>query len=143
MTTGTLVDTCVGEVHRLHRVIADWTTGTIPDTDDGFAGFADAFAPTFEIVNPNGAREAATDVVPRFRLRHGERGGRDFSIRITHEDVRPLSDDTALTVYQEHWFHGASEQSVILASAVLRLDKVRPGGVAWLHLHETWLRAPS
>ncbi len=138
-----LAAACVGEVHRLHRAIADWTTGVAPNTDDGFAAFSGAFAATFEIVNPNGAREAVADVVPRFRQRHGERGGREFSIRITNEDVRPLSDDTALIVYQEHWFHGSIEQSVILASAVLKCDPARPGGIAWLHLHETWLRAPS
>jgi hypothetical protein len=138
-----IVAACIEEVHRLHRAIANWTTGAIPNTEESFGAFAESFGPGFIIINPNGKSEAATTVVPRFRERYGERGGRDFSIRISDEDVRDVSGDRALVVYQEHWLHGAEEQSVILSSALLQVDPTRPGGVAWLHLHETWLRAPA
>ncbi len=138
-----LAAVCVQEVQRLHRVIVDWTTGAVPDTDENFTPFAEAFAPTFAIVNPSGEIEGVDGVLARFRERHGERAGRQFAIRITDEAVRDLAGDTALVVYQEHWFHGAQEQSVILASALLRADPNRPGGIAWLHLHETWLRPPA
>lgn len=133
---------CLREVHRLHRAIVDWTTGAVPDDDRSFAPFAEAFAPTFLIINPEGAAESVSSVVSRFRKRHGERAALDFGIRITDEDVRLVTGKQALIVYQEHWLHGTVEQSVILASALLEVDAARPGGVAWLHLHETWLRPP-
>lgn len=135
--------TCIEEIHRLHRAIADWTTGAIPNTEASFAAFAGSFAPEFIIINPNGEAEASATVVPRFRERHGERGTLDFSIQITNEDVRDVSGDRALVVYQEHWLHGGQEQSVILSTALLQIDRDRPSGVVWLHLHETWLRAPT
>jgi hypothetical protein len=134
---------CVEEIHRLHRAIADWTTGAIPNTEEAFGAFANSFGSGFIIINPNGESEAAATVVPRFRERHAERGGRDFSIQISDEDVRDVSGDRALVIYQERWLHGPEEQSVILSSALLQIDASRPGGVAWLHLHETWLRAPA
>ncbi|MCX8230298.1 MAG: hypothetical protein OTJ45_00575 [Alphaproteobacteria bacterium] len=134
---------CVEEIHRLHRAISDWTTGAIPNTEESFAAFAESFGPEFIIINPNGESEAAATVVPRFRERYCERGGLGFSIRITDEDVRDISGDRALVVYQEHWLHGPEEQSVILSSALMQADLRRPGGIAWLHLHETWLRAPA
>lgn len=133
---------CLREVHRLHRVIVDWTTGAVPDDDRSFAPFADAFAPSFLIVNPEGVVETGASVVSRFRKRHGERAALDFAIRITDEDVRRVTGQQALIIYQEHWLHGTTEQSVILASALLEVDAARPGGVAWLHLHETWLKPP-
>ncbi len=133
---------CVNEIHRLHEAIAGWTTGTLPNTEEAFSMFADSFAPTFVIINPNGKAETAADVVPRFRDRHGERS-RDFSIQITNEDVRDISNNRALVVYQEHWLHRKVEQSVILSTALMQVDSSRPGGFVWLHLHETWMRPPT
>jgi len=130
---------CIKEIHRLHQAIEGWTTGALPNTEEAFAAFAGAFAPNFVIINPNGKAEAASHVVPRFRDRHGERS-RDFSIRITNEEVHDVTGDRALVTYREHWLHRAEEQSVILSSALMQADADRPGGFAWLHLHETWMR---
>ena len=131
------------EIHRLHRAISDWTTGAVPNTEETFAAFAESFATGFIIINPNGVSEAAATVIARFRERYCERSGRNFSIRITDEDVRYISDKCALVVYKEHWLQGPDEQSVILSSALMEADLSRPGGIAWLHLHETWLLAPA
>ena len=141
--SGDVGETCRAEIHRLHRVIVDWTTGVVPATDEAFAPFAESFAPAFIIVNPEGKAEAADEVVPRFRQRHGERAPLNFQIRITDEDVRMVEGTLCLIVYQERWYHGNDEKSVILSSALLQVDASRPGGVAWRHLHETWLRPPA
>lgn len=133
---------CINEIHRLHRAIAGWTTGALPNTEEAFSAFAGSFAPAFVIINPNGKAESATHVVPRFRERHGERS-RDFSIQITNEDVRDISNNRALVVYQEHWLHREVEQSVILSTALMQVDSNGPGGFIWLHLHETWMRPPT
>ncbi len=141
--TADVGEACRQELHRLHRAIVDWTTGAVPNTEENFAAFADSFAPDFVIINPEGVAETVGAVVPRFRARHGERAALDFRIRITDEDVRFVRDQLCLIVYQEHWLHGDAAQSVILSSALLQMEASRPGGVAWRHLHETWLKPPA
>ena len=131
----------VGEVVRLHEVIEAWTTGRLPETYAAFAGFADALGPDFLIINPQGSAEPRGHVVPRFRERHGARGP-SFRITIDNAALRLTQGDHALVTYQEIWSLGEEPAGTILSSAWLRREDTAPGGVLWLHLHETWLTPP-
>ncbi len=126
----------------MHEVIADWTTGVAANTDESFGQFAGALAPGFMIINPDGVAEGRETVVSRFRGLHGARAGRDFRIEIHEPAVRQETTDAALVTYHEHWFEGAEERSVIIATALLQPEPEAPGALAWHHLHETWLRRP-
>ena len=139
MTTGERL--FVGEVVRLHEVIEGWTTGRLPETDAAFAGFADALGPDFIIINPEGSIETREHVVPRFRERYGARGA-SFRIVIDDAALRLMHGEHALVTYQEIWRRGDDPAGTILSSAWLRRDDTAPGGVSWLHLHETWLTPP-
>lgn len=133
---------CVAEVRRLHEVIAGWTTGALPNSDEEFAAFSSTLAPGFMIINPEGAAEDREAVVSRFRGLHGTRAARDFRIEIHEPAIRLETADLTLVTYHEHWFEGAEERSVILATALLQPELQAPGGLVWRHLHETWLRPP-
>lgn len=126
----------------MHEVIAGWTTGAAPNTDDWYAQFSDALAPGFMIINPDGVAEDRASIVSRFRDLHGARAGRDFRIEIHEPVVRRTSDDLTLVRYHEHWFEGTEERSVIIATALFQPAPEAPEALAWRHLHETWLRAP-
>lgn len=141
-TTGRLDGPYVAEVVRLHEVIAAWTAGEAADTDDSFGLFAGALAPGFVIVNPGGVAEDRETVVSRFRGLHGSRANRDFRIEIHEAAVHQDAGDLALVTYHEHWFEGADEKSIIIATALLQPEPEAPGGLLWRHLHETWLRPP-
>ncbi len=132
----------VAEVVRLHEVIAAWTTGAAADTDEAFHQFAGALAPGFLIINPGGEAEDRNTIVSRFRGLHGARADRDFRIEIDESAVLQETTDLALVTYHEHWFEGAEEKSVIIATALLQPGPDAPGGLLWRHLHETWLRPP-
>ena len=132
----------LSEVSRLHTVIEGWTTGRLPETDEAFAGFADALDPQFVLINPEGSIERRDHVVTRFRQRHGARGAHAFRITIAEARLRFVLADHALVNYEEHWHRGDDPAGTILASAWLRHTKRAPGGVGWLHLHETWLTPP-
>ena len=132
----------VAEVIRLHEVIAAWTTGEAANTDDSFRRFAGALAPGFMIVNPGGVAEDRESVVSRFRGLHGARAGRDFRIEIHQPAVRRETGDVTLVTYHEHWFEGAEEKSIIIATALLQPEPEAPGGLLWRHLHGSWLRPP-
>ena len=136
-------EACASEVRRLHTVIADWTTGAVAERDENYAPFADALAPGFVIINPGGVEEVRETIVPRFRGLYAYRAGRDFRIEIHEPILRRDLGERGLITYREHWFEGEREASVIFSTALLEATDSAPGGMAWLHLHETWLRAPA
>lgn len=138
---GRLDSPYVAEVIRMHEVIAEWTTGAAPNDDEWYARFANALAPGFMIINPDGVAEDRESIVSRFRDLHGSRAGRNFQIQILEPAVHRASDDVTLVRYHEHWFERTDERSVILATALLLPAPDAPGKLAWRHLHETWLRA--
>ncbi len=94
------------------------------------------------IVNPEGAAEDREAVVSRFRGLHGTRAARDFRIEIHEPAVHWETTDLTIVTYHEHWFEGAVERSVIISTALFQRAPEAPGGLAWRHLHETWLRPP-
>ena len=136
------LEPAVTEVERMHQAIEGWTTGSAPETEQSFQQFASALAPGFMIINPDGLAEDRETIVSRFHGLYGARADRAFRIEIREPSLHQDSADTALITYHEHWFEGAAECSVIIATALLALERERPGGFAWRHLHETWLRAP-
>ncbi len=137
-----MTDVFVREVVRLHQVIEGWTTGQVLETADAFAGFADALEPDFVIINPDGQTETRDSVVGRFRQRHGARSGVGFQIGIAEATLRQTVDHHGLVTYHEIWTKHGGPAGTILASAWLHLNDGTPGGVGWLHLHETWLTPP-
>lgn len=129
---------CASEIIRLHKVLEAWTRGTVADTDQEFAAFADVLAPGLTLINPDGFMEPRDKIVRRFRTSHGARAGQGFSIEIA--DVVILYDlgDRALVSYREHWLSHSARQSTILATALFERQDGLPNNVAWQHLHETW-----
>ncbi len=126
------------EITRLHKTIEVWTRGTVTESDQEFAAFANVLAPSFTIINPDGKIESRAKVVSRFRASHGARAGQGFSIEIS--DVSLVHDigEAALLCYQEHWLNHGKRTSTILATVLLRRQEDLPQGITWLHLHEIW-----
>ncbi len=136
------LEPAVTEVERMHQAIEGWTTGSAPETEQSFQQFASALAPGFMIINPDGLAEDSESIVSRFHGLYGARAGLGFRIEIREPAIRLDSADATLITYHEHWFEGATERSVIIATALLAPAPATPGGFAWRHLHEAWLRAP-
>lgn len=132
----------VTEVERMHQAIEGWTTGSAPETEQSFQQFASALAPGFMIINPDGLAEDRETIVSRFHGLYGARAGRAFRIEIREASLHQDSADATLITYREHWFEGTNERSVIIATALLAPEPETPAGLAWHHLHETWLHAP-
>lgn len=116
------------EIVRHHQVIEAWLRG---DADD-FAPFAAAQAPDFTMVGPDGEALSAEQVLQWVQASHGQAP----DVRIDIRDVRVVSASGELIVatYQE-WQLGRGR----LSTVVLRHEPAAPGGLTWLHLHESWL----
>ncbi len=134
-----LLTDCTAEIIRLHKVLEVWTRGTVANTDQEFATFADVLDPGLTLINPDGEMESRDKIVKRFRSCHGARAGQGFSIEIA--DIAMLYDleDRALVSYREHWLSHGERKSTILATALLGHRDGPPNKITWLHLHETWV----
>lgn len=120
----------------MHEVIEDWLTGALAD----IGPFADALAPAFRIVSPDGETREREAVVASMHDAHGSHAGTSpsFAVEIRDLEHRELAAGCHLVTYEEHQrVEGTWEART--SSAWLREDETAPGGLAWVHLHETWL----
>ena len=125
------------EVVELHDMIEAWLAGSIPNTDEAYQRFSDAMAGDFEIISPLGKRSDRDAIISLLRTAHGSREA-PFSVAIKNLRTRLLSPPLALLTYEE-WQYEKGKATARLSTVLLRDDPSRPGGVAWVHLQETWL----
>ncbi|MDW3221547.1 MAG: hypothetical protein R8G34_01435 [Paracoccaceae bacterium] len=137
---------CVQETHRLHQVLQDWLCGTLPATSQGFAPFANALGDPCRVVSPLGTVTERAALLKEFRSIHGvlARQGETFAIRVENVAILQAWRDCALISYEE-WHDLGAEQSARISTALFCVKDDAPLGVAWSHIHETWLpgRAPD
>ena len=128
---------CHEEVVALHVVIADWLAGRVSDSDDAYRRFSEAMAEDFEIISPAGTHTDRDGIVASLRGAHGVQQA-SFSIAIKNIRTRMLRPPLALLTYEE-WQTEGDRTTARLSSVLLRDEPSAPGGVTWVHLHETWL----
>ncbi|MEM1177917.1 MAG: DUF4440 domain-containing protein [Acidobacteriota bacterium] len=129
---------CADEVEGLHQFFHDWFVGELPDTDEAYARFADALAPEFIIISPSGRVSRRDGLLESLRGAHGSGKETGVKIWIRGFDVRFEQGDLAIVNYEE-WQQRRGSKTGRVSTAMLQRDPEAPGGVRWLHLHETWL----
>lgn len=139
ITTGpTMDDRCRKEVEELHRFFQDWFNGQLEPTDHNFQRFSGVMAEGFEILSPDGGRMTRSEILARVREGHGSSNDKSFRIWIENYESRAIARDLLLVTYEE-WQETGGEKRGRTSSAVFRSKSTTPNGVAWLHVHETWL----
>ncbi|SEH01986.1 hypothetical protein SAMN05444920_12342 [Nonomuraea solani] len=113
------------EVVRHHQVIERWLTGAAARTE--FAAFADAHAPGFTLIGPDGAVLSRAEILAQVESAHGKAP----DLTITIANVRVIAESGGLLVATYEEWHGTRGRR---ATAVLRTTPWR-----WVHLHETWI----
>lgn len=131
----TVEESCRQEIIRMHRIIAAWLSGNVPQTHEAFAPFEDVLAADFHLVHPTDIIRDKARVVADLWQGHG---GQNVSFRIAIQNpvCRFVLGSGCLVTYEE-WQYG-HETTARLSTALLRQTAHQPG-VEWLHLHETWL----
>ena len=135
-TTMPTTDACRAEIERLHDCFVDWFTGVADESR--FDVVADATAPDFELVGPDGARRDRSAVLGSIRAAYGRDEPDEFDIEIRNVEVRHRVGDYA-TVRYEEWQETPEEHTGRVSTALLRAADDAPGGLVWLDLHETWI----
>lgn len=125
------------EIVDLHAFFEQWLGGALPATDAAYARLTDTMDPAFAIVTPAGALVERAVLVPQLRAAHGSRPG--WRIWIERPALRFQRGELTGATYEE-WQHRADGVvTARLSTVVLRAQAGTPNGLAWLHVHETWL----
>ena len=138
MTDERLAAAALAEIVELHRFFVAWFTGRCPNSRAGFARVADALAPGFVQIDPEGRERRRGPLLAALNAAHGSRAGEPFAIRIVRPKIRLVRRGLALATYEERQrCSGAITRR--RSSALFAPAATAPGGVAWLHLQETWI----
>ena len=127
----------IEEIERLHDFFVGWLSGTIERKGAAFAACAEALAEGFVHIDPDGAVADREGLRERLEEAHG-RLGEGFRISIRNAQARALVNDLCLVVYEE-WQARPEGHKGRVSTALMRRDTEAPAGLAWLHVHETWL----
>ncbi|MFI7416531.1 DUF4440 domain-containing protein [Nonomuraea sp. NPDC049684] len=111
------------EIVRHHEVIERWLTGAAAPEE--FARFADAHAPGFTLITPDGRTLSREQVLAEVEALHG--GAPGLTVEIRHVRIVASGGALAVATYQEVQPDRTRQSTVVLQAAT------------WLHLHETWL----
>jgi hypothetical protein len=128
------------EIVALHEFFVQWFSGVVANDDDVFAqGFARHFEPGFVLIG-TGAEILPLAALTKFmRAGHGSNPG--FRIEIRDVVLRRELDAVFVVTFEE-WQRNAQHATPNngrLCTVLLQTDRVAPGGLAWLHMHECWL----
>lgn len=125
------------EVAEMHARFERWFGGSggAPESDADMDAVEAALGPAFVMVTPTGALMERGPLVERLRAAGGKR-----QVRLTVEVLRvdEVSPTRAMAVYHEHQSEGGDERTIV-STALFERDGDAPGGVRWLHVHETYL----
>ena len=139
MAAQTLQDACFQEVVDLHTFFQGWLGGVLPDDDAVFARFAAANDPAFTLISPDGSIADSVETSAWIRAAHGTRRG--FRLWTDAHRMHFQDGNIALVTYRE-WQMRDDATNVRLSTALFRIAPAAPNGVAWVHVHETWLDKP-
>ncbi|MEE9393038.1 MAG: hypothetical protein V3W41_11085 [Planctomycetota bacterium] len=133
-----LSERCRAEVVDLHRFFDRWFRAELENSPEELARFSKAMGPDFEMVHGDGRTTARDKIIEVISGMHGSRRDPRGTIEIRKVRVRILEPQLRLVTYEE-WVRRGEEWKGISASAVMRADPRAPGGVHWVHLHESFL----
>ena len=131
---------CEQEVRGFHAFLRDWLVGAVPRTAEAFARFSGALVDEVEVVSPLGTVTGRNALVSEFEGLHGRLAADADAFEIWIENYRchwVMGGHAAVTYEEWHRRRGAT--SARLSSAFFRRVETAPTGVAWVHVHETWL----
>lgn len=142
------VDRIEAEIHRLHDFFVVWFRAEIAKDDD--AAFASSLVASmdagFRLVNPQGISTDRGPLLEALRGAYGCRTGQIFQISCRNVQILhklPVEREGSAThvylVSYEEWQLVGETETARLSSVWFEDDPSAPGGLRWLHVHETWM----
>jgi hypothetical protein len=139
MSASSLREACFQEIIDLHDFFQGWLDGTLPKDETLFKRFAAANDPAFTLISPDGSMAGGAETGAWIQAAHGTRPG--FRLWTDDHRMHFHTTDMAIVTYRE-WQTREGATSVRRSTAVFCIAPTAPNGVAWVHVHETWLAQP-
>lgn len=126
------------EIKEIHAFFVHWFTEADADQQE-FKRLDESFDPEFAMVTPDGQLHQRPEVLWRLRKAKATME-KKFSIHI--EEITELwtSENAVLVSYVEAQSIG-DRHTRRRSTALFEKRDATPHGVAWRHLHETWIEA--
>lgn len=129
------LDVVEKEVRELHRFFQDWYRGELDD--EAFQRFSGVMGEGFTIILPDAS------VLPRRMIIDAVRSqkGSDAQAELWVENVRLVHSEAEFMVatYEEWQGRAGNDARGRLSTVVFTHDEDAPNGLAWRHVHETWI----
>jgi hypothetical protein len=134
-----LADRCMEEILELHAFFEGWMGGAAM-SEAALSRCASALAPGFILIGPDGRERMREPVLAGLRAQRRAHADaeRPFRLWIERPTPRFVRDGLCLATYEE-WQTSHGQTTARRSSALFIESPTAPRGVAWLHLHETWL----
>ena len=137
------VDQVRAEIEAVHAFFVEWFGGHIPADDAVFdKRLLARFDERAQLVQPGGQQLSLAELSAGMRRAHG--ASPDFRIAIRNVAVEREHGEWILATYEEWQVNAKNSKppdNGRLSSVLFRRDDAAPGGLVWLHVHETWLPA--
>jgi len=125
------------EIIELHQFFQDWYNNVLFPTDANFARCADVLSLGFSIIFPSGIQVPRRPLLEKLRAAHNSHT--DMHIWIKNIKILHQGDDLILATYEE-WQEIENEVTARLSSALFLKTETTTNRLAWLHVHETWIK---
>lgn len=122
------------EIPRLHAAFEAWYDKDRSPPE--FKGISGALTRGFQMVSTSGQVIGRKGTLALIR---GAKGSRLVRISVEIQSVLPIGLDQAMAIYHERQLEAGVER-VIVSTALFRRAPEAPGGVEWVHVHETLSR---
>ena len=116
--------------------------GQAARTEEGFRRFSEVMDASFEVVTAAGDRHTLASLAATIDCAHGCMPHAGFAIAIENTRlVRTFGagDARSYLVSYEEWQTVGDAVTARVSSALFRDSPSAPNGLAWVHLHETYL----
>jgi len=124
------------EIQELHRFFEGWLGGDLPEGDEAFRRVALALHPALTFVSPSGRSLDRATLLGGLRDAHGSRPG--LRIQVEALRIHLETERCVVATYLERQRQGTDE-TLRRSTVVFVPDAEAPRGLAWRHVHETWV----
>jgi hypothetical protein len=131
---------CYNEIVELHSFFEDWFNAKLDKNEGMFQRFPGVLDDKFELIAPSGLRFTKNEIIQIIWDAHASRvnTGSPMKIWIENFSFRLIREDVFLVTYEE-WQKTNGEDKGRLSTAIFCKCANDFNGIAWLHVHETWL----
>jgi hypothetical protein len=128
----------IREVHELHEFFVHWFRGLVGP--ERLERLSSALSADFRMISPSGVTDDRRSILKSMAGAHGR--VEQIEIWIENAEIRWQTEEACLATYEE-WQKRDGEVAARTSSVLFEVSTAAPNGLAWRHLHETWLPRPG